>query len=199
MSETTNTAPVTPQAEEVKPAEAQVETPKAEAKPEAEAKVQAEVKPEAPKEIAVKLPEGSLLDAKRIDEIVAEAKAKGISSEEAQANLEREDKAVAAYAEAQKAQLTKQTEAWKAEFMNHPEYGGVHANENAEHAKRFIQKFASPALKEALDTTGLGNFPDLVYMCAQAGKLLANDSFVHASAKTTAEKSLSEIFYPKEG
>jgi len=196
------TAPATTQAVDATPATVVTEAPKAEATTETKTEPPKEA-PAAPAKVEpvkfdLKHPEGSLLNPKRIEEIVAEAKASGLTPEQAQANVDREHKAIATFQEAQKQQLTQNVEQWRKDFENDKEIGGNLAKESAEHAKRFVTKFGSPKLKEALDSSGLGNHPELIRMCAAAGKLLANDKFVQASASPKQEKSLSEIFYPKK-
>lgn len=202
MSEvTTNTAPDTTQAAEVKTETVVTAAP--EAKVVAESKqteqkteAQSEAKPAVPEKYELKLPEGSPLNAKRIEEISAEAKANGWSNEQAQKALERESQAVATFAQAQQQQIKQQVEQWKTDFINDKEIGGDKANESAEYAKRFVARFGSQKLKDALDSTGLGNNPELIRMCAAAGKLMVDDKFVHSSAPAKADKSIGEVFYP---
>lgn len=209
MSEVQATpAPESTQAEQAKPAAEAAPAAKQESMLAADTKQQteqktgdtaAEKKPDAPQEVKyeLKLPEGSPLGAEKVAEVVAFAKERGLSNEHAQAVLERESKAVATYAEAQKQQLvTRNQGEWLAALKSDKDVGGEKLSESGQLAYRggvdlFGEKFMN-VIREA----HLNHHPDLFRGLAKYGKMISNDKFVHASAQPKAEKSVGELFYP---
>jgi hypothetical protein len=93
-------------------------------KTEDKAPAKAEASADGKTEVTLKLPEGSLLDAKAVEEISAFAKAQGLTPEKAQALLERESKLVATKADEQKSQWDKVTVGWVDEAKADKEIGG---------------------------------------------------------------------------
>lgn len=154
--------------------------------------------PEAKAEIkfSVKMPEGSLLDAKRADEIVAYAKAQGLSNEQAQSILERESNAVNGYVESQKQTLKSKSAEWVNELMADKDIGGKEFLSNTELAKRVIHRFGDQTLIDGLNETGLGNHPSLVRAFVKIGKLMSEDQLVIAPNPISGgPKSFAERLY----
>ena len=56
----------------------------------------------------------------------------------------------------------KTTEQWAADVKADKEIGGDNLISNLSAAQRALDQFGTPELKEYLNTTGLGNHPDLV-------------------------------------
>ena len=64
-------------------------------------------------------------------------------------------------------------------------------------AGKVLGQLGTPALAEKLDSTGLGNDPDLVRVFHRIGQLLSEDSLIMgASGGGSAPLSAAEIFYP---
>ena len=140
----TTTAQATPSAEDVKTTvlgetkveETKVEPPKEEPKTETtgetkapETKVEEKIVPEV---YELKLPEGALLSAARLEEISNFAKSKKLSQEDAQTLVERENAVVADYAKAQSDSFEASKAAWFEEAKNDPEIGGENFAKSAE-------------------------------------------------------------------
>jgi hypothetical protein len=140
----------------------------------------------------LKLPEGSPLDPKTVDEIVALAKDKKWDKDTAQAVLEREHKLVASYVEGEKVKLTEVQEQWGKAAAEDKEYGGPKFGENAEMAKRVVRRFGSDALEKALDDSKLGNHPELVRLLVRVGKAMSADQWVTPGAVVTGGKKKPE-------
>jgi len=162
-----------------------------------------ESKPAVPQAYALKLPEGSPLEAAQLEKIASYAKEQGLSEEQAQKLVERESAAVSGFVESQKEIVKKQVDAWMADTKSDKEIGGDAFNQNVELAKRVVQKYGSPSLQQALNETGLGNHPELVRFCLRIGKSMADDQLVLPGAQSGGRKSAEEIFYgsdtnPKE-
>lgn len=188
--------------------EKQVETPSKPAEtvekptePPKQEEVKDAPKPEGkqvPDKYELKLPDGALIDPKRVDEIAAFAKAQGLSNEQAQGILERENGAVSSFVQNQNETIKAKTESWVSEVKADKELGGDNFPQTVEAAKRAVDKFATPDFKKHLEETGLGNHPELVRVFARIGKAMSDDSSVFPNAQTGGKKSIEDIFYPKQ-
>lgn len=155
-----------------------------------------ETKPVVPEKYDLKLSEGSLLDAKSLETAAAQAKALGLSNEQAQAFLNEKDSLVRGIVEQQKQALDARATRWAEDVKNDKEIGGEALNENVETAKRFVQRFASDAMKKELDDTGLGNHPELIRMLSRAGKMMKEDTTIFPGAKGgSGAVAMEDVFY----
>lgn len=181
-------APVTTEAA---PVQAEVSAPvtsKEEAKPE----IKYELKPS----------ENSLLDQAKIDEVIAYAKANGLTNEQAQGLLNKEETLLKSFAdaqaEAQAEALAKASEEWKQQAMTDKEIGGPEFNKNVELAHRALKQFGNETLSKYLNESGLGNHPDVVRMFMRIGKAMSEDKIISSNAHGGQAKSLEEVFYGKQ-
>jgi hypothetical protein len=150
---------------------------------------------EAP--LTLKLPEGSLLPAERVEKIAAFAKARGLSQEQAQAVLESEDEAVLTFAERQQATHLKAVNDWVEVVKKDPQVGGEKFEESAKFAKQAVNRFASAELKQLLNATGFGNHPELFKMFRAIGEAMQGDRVVLPSAATQSapkQRTLEDLF-----
>lgn len=202
-------APVTPPASQPAPAAAAVPSPKAEEKAPAQAEVvppkpeqkveekAPEVKPPVvPEKYDLKLPEGSLLHASHVEKIATDAKALGLSQEQAQAQLNRESQLKADFQADLLQQHNAQADAWAAAAKADPEIGGVNHNRVVELSKRFISDHASPAFKKMLDDSRYGDHPEMLRMIWRATKNTDEDQMVNPGAQTRpVERSTKDVLY----
>jgi hypothetical protein len=91
--------------------------------------------------------------------------------------------------------LSHQRESWGKALKSDTEIGGKDFDKNVQVAQRAIARFGSPALKEALDATGLGNHPEFVRFCLKVGHTVSEDNTVLAGAASGSRKSSGEVFY----
>ena len=181
--------------------ETQVETkPEVDAKantsaPEVKVETKVEAKADAPDKYELKLPENSVLDTSAVERISAYAKQKGLTNDQAQMLLERESDAVSKFRQDQVENLKTQSETWKSELVKDKEFGGEAFNKNAELAKRVVEKYASKEFVETLESTGLGNHPELVRVFFRIAKAFGEDSFVVPGAQGASKKDLADVFY----
>lgn len=152
-------------------------------------------KPVVPEKYDLKLPEGSLLEPAYVEKISSYAKEKGLSNEQAQALLVREHEAVTSFAKAQESQWAQTTESWVNELKADKEIGGEKFAENAELAKRVLNRFGSEKLINELNRTQYGNHPELVRMMVQIGRTMAEDQLVLQNGKSANKRSIEDIFY----
>lgn len=150
-----------------------------------------------PEKYTLKAPENSPLSQAHLDEISTFAKEKGLSNEVAQMLVERESKAVDAFKESQQTMYEAKKAEWFEASKNDKNFGGEKFKENAELAHRVIERYASPALKEHLKETGLGNHPELVRFVLDIGKEMSEDKLIIPGGQTKApeKKSAAERLY----
>lgn len=131
-----------------------------------------------PAKYELKLPEKSPLDAAHVEKVSAAAKAQGLSNDEAQALLERDNEVATSAIEAQKQAYAKTTEGWLKASEADPEIGKA-LPENAEFAKRVVSKFGTPELSKFLDESKLGNHPETVRLLSRIHReFMAEDKMV---------------------
>lgn len=179
--------PAAPAAPSVPPAQTPpAEPPKSE--PASPAKI-------VPEKYDLKIPDGALITAADVERIAAFAKERGLSNEEAQAVLERDNANIISYQENQKAQLEKLKTDWVEQVKSDKEIGGAVFNESIELSKRVIERFGSQELKQQLDATGFGNHPELVRIFSKIGKAMSEDKLVIVNRQDQPKKTLAEKMY----
>lgn len=180
-------------AEGDKPAEAP-----AEAKPEDKPKAD-DPDAHAPEEYAAfELPEGAQLDdtfteafkplAKELD--LPQGKANKLAQLAAQESGRLQSKFVTDL----QGMVDRNAQEWAAAVKADPELGGDRHAEVMATAAKALNEFGSPALKQFLNESRLGNNPELVRMLFKAGKAISQDVAVpgRAAASTKADH---EVFY----
>lgn len=149
-------------------------------------------KAKAPETYELKLPDASkhLTDAD-LAIIGAEAKALGLTNDQAQALVQ-----------ARHDQLSTVGAAFLADAKADPEIGGAHFDQTVKHAIAgrdwlFPPGPESELIKSWFDRTGLGNHKAFLRAMARIGKARAEDTNVAGgSAASTKEKSAEERMYP---
>ena len=143
------------------------------------------------------LPKDSTLDEGYVHELADFAKSNKLTNGEAQSILEREHNLKATIIEGQQEELAEAMEEWNASAKSDSEIGGDNYDESTILAKRVVDQFGTPALKKALNDTGLGNHPELIRIMNRVGKHLKDDALVHANTESTGKsRSPEEVFYP---
>lgn len=155
-------------------------------------------KPDVPEKYEFQAPEGfdGELDTAALEQFEPVAKELGLTQEQA-------DKMVALHAESlQRAQQqsrdqwAQQMQTWQDDLRNDPDFGGAKFDENIGSAMKAVEKFGSPGLKEALESTGMGNHPELVRTFAQIGQAISEDKIV-LGGQSQGARSPAEILYPE--
>lgn len=153
-------------------------------------------KPAVPEKYELKLPEKSGLGQDAIEKVAAFAKERGLSQEQAQAILERDSAAVGSFAEAQKLELQQKSTEWAKSAEADKEYGGQYFKENIEISKRAVEKYASPELKQLLDSSGLGNHPEVIRHFYRVGRADGEDRLALPGVQAgSTNKSLEDRLY----
>jgi len=149
-----------------------------------------------PEKYDLKLPDGSFLDQGRIDKVALHAKEYGLNNEQAQKLLESEHEAVSSYAQNLQKEFESQHKGWLEAIKNDKEIGGDSYQENIEQAHRVLKRFGNEAFFKELETTKLGDHPELVRTFVRISKALSEDKLIMAGAQSPGKKSIEDIFYP---
>jgi hypothetical protein len=165
-------------------------------KPKAEAEKPAEGAKSVPEKYELKLPKNSHLTKEHVDNLMAHAKERGMSNEDAQKLLDRESQAVSGYVADQTKRQGQLRDTWYEQVKNDKELGGDNFKRTSENARRVVDRFASEHLKQELNKTGLGNHPELLRMMSKIGEAMADDKFVLTTERPAPKKSTADVLYP---
>nr|WP_308530021.1 peptidase [uncultured Serratia sp.]DAM25245.1 MAG TPA: stabilization protein [Caudoviricetes sp.] len=150
-------------------------------------------KPAAPEKYEFVAPEGQELDANALSVFEPIAKELGLTQEQAQ-------KLVDIYPQIQQQQAeawSKQGEEWREQVKSDKEIGGDKYTANVGNAQKALDQFGSPALREYLETTLLGNHPELVRFFAKVGKAVSEDTMVMPN--NGGQLSAADVLYGNKG
>ena len=139
------------------------------------AKPAAPAAPVVPEKYDLKLPEKSLLDPSVLERTAASAKARGLTNEQAQKELDAVAGEVAKYHETLLEQHKTTVTEWEQQSRNDKEIGGAAFAANAELSRRVVEKFATPEFAKILNDSGYGNHPELVRVFARIGRAIGED------------------------
>jgi antitoxin component HigA of HigAB toxin-antitoxin module len=133
----------------------------------------------APESYEFKMPDGVQLDKTAADEFTAIAKELKLDQAMAQKVADVGTK----MAQRQITDHAKRVETWLEEAKTDKEFGGDNFTENVAVARKALDTFGTPELKEILDGSGFGNHPAVIRAFYKIGKAISEDGFVKGSAK----------------
>lgn len=149
--------------------------------------------PEVPEKYDLKAPEGVELDTAAVEEFTAIAKELKLSQDDAQKLAGIAVKMQQRQAEAH----VNTVRQWEAESRADKEFGGDAFEPNLAVARKAIDTFGSPALKDMLNATGLGNHPEVLRAFYKAGKAISESTFVQSGARApTGTRDPAKALYP---
>ncbi|MFZ2972240.1 MAG: hypothetical protein WA049_06340 [Ferribacterium limneticum] len=149
-------------------------------------------KPEgAPEKYEFQAGEGRQFDDEVIGAFSEVAKELNLSNEAAQKVL---DKVAPVLASRQEAQVAEARAQWAAESKADKEFGGDKLQENLAVAKKARDAFATPALVELLDQSGLGDHPEVIRFFVKAGKAISEDNFVGGGQGSTQPATAQKLY-----
>jgi hypothetical protein len=148
--------------------------------------------PVVPEAYELKMPEGVELDQAATTEFTAIAKELKLDQAAAQKLADIGAKMAQRQADAH-AQLV---ETWTEQVKTDKEIGGDKLAENLGVARKAIDTFGSPELKALLNSTGLGNHPEVVKLAFKVGKAISEDGFVSGSPKGNTTNDPAKKLFP---
>ncbi len=145
------------------------------------------------------MPEGYALDEQLLGEFTPVLKELNLSQEAAQKVMDFAPKLIErTVAETQDAVLEqvglKDHNTWAASAKADKEFGGDKFDENLGIAKKAIEAFGTPELRDVLRKTGLGNHPEVLRAFYRAGKAISEDNFVPGGKTTTPANSAIRLY-----
>ena len=157
-------------------------------------------KPEtqAPEKYELTAPEGTELDSKAVELFEPVARELDLTNEQAQKLAGLWPQLQEQMQQRQAESWGQQVEKWAADTKADKEIGGDKYAGAVGHAQKALDTFASKEFREFLDTTGMGNHPEMVRAFAKVGKLMSEDSFVTGQGSGSQKNELVEAFYPKK-
>ena len=149
-------------------------------------------KPEgAPDKYEFQAGEGRQFDDEVIGAFSEVAKELNLSQESAQKVLDK----VAPVLESRRvAQVAEARAQWAADSKADKEFGGDKLQENLAVAKKARDAFATPALVELLDQSGLGDHPEVIRFFVKAGKAISEDNFVGGGQGSTQSATAQKLY-----
>lgn len=139
--------------------------------------------------------EGVDLDTEALKDFEPVARELNLTNEQAQKLVDAYPKILAGVQQRQAEAWQAQTEEWAATVKADKEIGGDKLTANLGVAQRALDTFGTPALKEYLNGTGLGNHPELVKAFVKVGKAMSEDGV--ATGKESGQRSAAEVLYGK--
>lgn len=149
----------------------------------------------APEKYEFTAGEGVELDTEALKDFEPVARDLNLTNEQAQKLVDAYPKILAGVQQRQAEAWQAQTEQWAADVKADKEIGGDKLTTNLSAAQRALDQFGTPELKEYLNTTGLGNHPDLVKTFVKIGKAMSEDGMVDGSNQ--GQRSAAEVLYGK--
>ena len=141
----------------------------------------------------VKTPEGIQLDQASLDEFTSIVKDKDLSPSERAQKLA--DLAVKREADRVKA-FQETVQSWADTVAKDPELGKA---ENQAAARKVVEDFGTPELRDLLNNTGMGNHPEVVRFVLNVSKAMSEDTIVRARGNATgsAQRDPAAVLYDK--
>ena len=135
------------------------------------------------------------IDPAMFEEYLAQSKENGMTKAQVETQLKKgkelRDRVI--QAQFQKVEQTKSE--WLKATQNDPEIGGDKINDTLAVAS-LAMKEVSPEFRQVLNSTGLGNHPELIKVFYKLGLTLKQDGVIPGTP-ARAEKSLADRFYGK--
>ena len=151
-----------------------------------------ETKEAEPVEYEFEFPEGTEVDEELLGKFKGIAEGLKLSKEGAQELLNLQ-------LEAQNQQLEQwQTtlKEWRDTAEADKEVGGKNFKENVGTARKALNEFGTPELREALDVYGMGNHPEFIRFLYRVGKQMSEDTIAVGGNPKGEAKDLARSLYP---
>lgn len=149
----------------------------------------------APEKYEFTTTEGVELDAEAMKDFEPVARDLNLTNEQAQKLVDAYPKILAGVQQRQMDAWQATTEQWAADVKADKEFGGDKLTANLSSAQRALDQFGTPELKDYLNTTGLGNHPDLVKVFIKVGRSMSEDGMI--TGKENGQRSAAEVLYGK--
>lgn len=153
----------------------------------------------APADYELKAPEGTQVPPENLKAFATDAKAMGLSAEQAQKLVEYQSKASAAAQAANDAAWAQTQKEWDASIRADAELGGAAFEANRDIATKALARFGTPKLAQELGRIGYGQAPEFQRLLLRVGKAIAEDSVAGATGGSTTDANKptpTQLLYP---
>ena len=120
------------------------------------------------------------------------AKENNLTQEQAQRGVDM----VAQMKQAEMTQWVEQQKSWVDDAKKDAEYGGEKFDESISVAVKARDSFGTSEFNEMLDSSGLGNHPEMIRFLNRVGKAISEDSVVVGGTSTTGNQTRESVLYP---
>lgn len=141
------------------------------------------------------IPEGMEVDKDALAKFGPLAKELNLTQEQAQAFVDIYTTRMQDMNEATVEAWTKVREGWVTDGKADKEFGGANYDTNVATAKKAIEKFGGDSFREALNTTGMGDHPEMIRFLWKVGQAISEDGVLPGNA-TGPEKTLAQRLFP---
>jgi hypothetical protein len=145
----------------------------------------------APEKYELALPEGMTLDEATFAAAEPVLRELGLNNEQATKLATVIAEVRASEAEA----FVQQVQEWGKATQADPEIGGRALEATLTEGRKALAKHGSPELRALLDSTGLGNHPEVVRFFARVGKTIPAEDSVVTGERSGGAKSMAERLY----
>lgn len=90
-----------------------------------------------------------------------------------------------------------QAKRWRSQARNDREFGGAAMDANLSVARRALDTYGTPELRELMEMTGMGNHPEVIRFFFRVGKTLVEDGFLPSEGGRAAgsfEEAARQLF-----
>ena len=143
-----------------------------------------------PESYDLKMPEGVELDQAAAAEFTAIAKELKLDQAAAQKIADVGAKMAQRQVEAH----ARLVESWVEQVKTDNEIGGDKLAENLGVARKALEAFGTPALRDVLNATGIGNHPEVIRAFYKVGKAISEDRFVSGAPKGGTDDPAKKLF-----
>lgn len=150
-----------------------------------------ETAPAVPESYDLKMPDGVALDQAAADEFTAIAKELKLD----QATAQKFADVGAKMAQRQADNHAKLVESWTESVKTDKDIGGDKLAENLGVARKALETFGTPELRDVLNATGFGNHPAVIKAFYKIGQAISEDRFVTGGAKGP-ETDMAKRMFP---
>jgi len=140
-----------------------------------------------------KLPDGVKLEGESLEELKTLAKESGLTQEQAQKLADLGAKQAQSFANQIAEQQKAVTAEWETQARTDKEFGGDKLDENLGVAKKALDTFGSPGLKEMLVKTGLGNHPEVIRLLVKTGKAISEDGRIVTGSAAQTDRAATPV------
>ena len=144
------------------------------------------------------LPEGVEIDKGSLEAFLPVAKQMGLNQEEAQSLVDYEQKRVTEFYAAQETERVKVRSEWVTAIHSDKEIGGPAFDQSVANAGKFIDKYGTPELIQALNDSGMGDHPEFVRAFARAGAAMSEGG-ITIGGTVTPSRAAEDVLYPNQG